>query len=417
MLTRILRIKTCLLAALVGFCLYPPASHGEEPSLGIAIELFDPSGRAMERFHEALKSAEDGTGQAKAMFYGASHVASDTYTGRLRRLLQERFGDAGHGMVLPAKPWRYYRHRDVLVEGTLTWWADWVGKTGGRHDSYFGIAGVSIASNSPDDYGSVATTIDNPQGRFVSTFDIFYLKQPGGGSFDARVDGKLIRRIATDDLVFGTGYEVIRVQDGGHKLEVTPVGDGEVRLFGIAMDRDVPGIRLDALGVNGARASTHLSWNDEIYREHIQRRDPDLLVIAYGTNESGDDDHPIEDYEENFRKVIVRAKEAAPEASCLLIGPSDWPIKERRKYLPRPRTAQIIEVQKRAATDYGCAMFDMVEFMGGPLSMRKWVKADPPFASKDHIHFTGRGYDRMADVLFQALLKGYPQDANDGPSP
>ena len=109
----------------------------EEASLGIAIDLFDPSGQAMSQFHTALRAAEAGTGQAKAMFYGASHVASDTYTGRLRRLLQERFGDAGHGLVLPAKPWRYYRHRDVLIDGTLTWWADWVGKTGGRMDSYF----------------------------------------------------------------------------------------------------------------------------------------------------------------------------------------------------------------------------------------------------------------------------------------
>ena len=46
----------------------------------------------MTQFHEALRAAEDGTGQAKAMFYGASHVASDTYTGRLRRLLQRRIG-------------------------------------------------------------------------------------------------------------------------------------------------------------------------------------------------------------------------------------------------------------------------------------------------------------------------------------
>lgn len=392
--------------------LLAPSGVDAKEVLGEAVPFFDPSGQAMATFHAALRNAEMGQGQAKIVVYGASHVASDTYTGRLRRLLQERFGDAGHGFVLPAKPWRYYRHRDVRIDGTLTWWADWVGKTGGRKDGYYGVAGVSIASSSTDDYASVSTTLDNPQGRAVSSFTVFYLKQPGGGTMDLRLDGKLVRRVATSSLIHEPGYEVLSMTDGGHKLEIFPAGDGEIRVFGVAMDRETPGVRLDALGVNGARAVSHLEWNDALYAEHIQKRSPDLIVLAYGTNESGDTDHPIEDYEDNFRRVVARARAAAGQASCLLIGPSDWPIKERRKYLARPRTMEIIEVQKRVATDLGCAVFDMVEFMGGPLSMVKWVRSTPPFASKDHIHFTRHGYDRMADVVLQALLNGYDEGAN-----
>ena len=387
------------------------AAELDEPSgPGVAIDLYDPSGVAMSAFHAALREAENGSGQAKALFYGASHVASDTYTGRLRRLFQARFGDAGHGFVLPAKPWRYYRHRDVVIDGTLTWWGDWVGKTEGRSDGWYGLAGVSISSSSPNDYASVATTKDNPQGQRVSRFDVYYLKQPGGGSFDLWLDGKRIRRVSTAELAAGAAYETITVRDGGHQLKLVPVGDGEVRLFGVAMDRDVAGFRLDALGVNGARAVSHLEWDDTIYAEQLARRNPDLLVIAYGTNESGDTDQPIEEYEEGFRTMVQRARTAAPQASCLFVGPSDRPVKEGRRYVDRPRTAEIVDVQKKVAAETGCAMFDMVAFMGGPLSMKKWVKHDPPFASKDHVHFTSRGYDRMADVLFNALLKGYSAD-------
>jgi len=405
--------KTLLLMTLLSLVLSSTASGEEKAPLGIAIELFDPSGKAMNSFHEALRATQAGEGQTKMMFFGASHVASDTYTGRLRRLLQNQFGDAGHGFVLPAKPWRYYRHRDVVIDGTLTWWADWVGKTKGRLDGFFGLGGVSISTNSKDDYGSLATTVDNPQGRAVSRFEVYYLAQPGGGAFDLHLDGKLVRRVETDSLVHQAGYEAIHTVDGGHKLEIFPVGNGEVRLFGVTMDRDTPGVRLDALGVNGTRASTHLSWNDEMYAEHISKRDPHLLVLAYGTNESGDTDHPIEDYAANFKKVVARARAAAPNASCLLIGPSDWPIKQGRKYVPRPRTAELITIQQETAREQGCAFFDMVEFMGGPMSMREWVRAKPPFASKDHIHFTGRGYDRMADVLHEALLRGF----EESPSP
>ena len=86
------------------------------------------------------------------------------------------------------------------------------------------------------------------------------------------------------------------------------------------MDRDVAGLRLDALGVNGARAVSHLEWDDTIYAEQLPRRNPDLLVIAYGTNESGDTDQPIEEYEEGFRTMVQRARTAAPRASCLFVG-------------------------------------------------------------------------------------------------
>ena len=78
--------------------------------------------------------------------------------------------------------------------------------------------------------------------------------------------------------------------------------------------------------------------------------------------------------------------------------------------MDRPRTAEIVDVQKKVAAETGCAMFDRwVAFMGGPLSMKKWVKHDP--RSHPRItFFTSRGYDRMADVLFNALLKGYSAD-------
>ena len=143
---RTMMTKSLLLMTFLSVMAPCHAFSEETPPLGIAIDLYDPSGKAMDAFHQALRTTEAGEGQTRMMFFGASHVASDTYTGRLRRLLQARFGDAGHGFVLPAKPWRYYRHRDVVIDGTLTWWADWVGKTKGRMDGYFGLGGVADES-------------------------------------------------------------------------------------------------------------------------------------------------------------------------------------------------------------------------------------------------------------------------------
>ena len=374
---------------------------------GVGIPIYDPSGHALDRLHGALRRAARGEGQARLLFYGASHVAGDMFTGTVRRILQSRFGDAGHGFVMPARPWNTYRQSDVNLESTETWHTDRVGKKDDRKDGWYGLAGMSVSTASSDDTSIISTTVDNEHGQRVGRFEVWYLAQPGGGQLDVLVDGHLARRIDTASIVFETGYATFDVEDGPHALELRPKGDGEVRLFGVTVDRLAPGVIVDTVGINGARASIHLKWNQELLREHIQRRDPDLIVLAYGTNESGDTRDPIDAYEARLRTVVAQTRATAPTASCLLIGPSDRPIQNRRSWLPRPRTAQIVDVQRRVAEDAGCGFFDLVAFQGGAMSMVDWAAMSPPLAQKDHIHFTAAGYERLGEVLTDALLRGW----------
>jgi lysophospholipase L1-like esterase len=371
--------------------------------------LEDASGNALSALHAAFRRAERKSGQARLLFYGASHTASDTYTGQLRRLLQARFGDAGHGFVLPAPPWRSYRHSDVNIDGTLTWWADWVGRPGANPDGLYGLAGVSLKSSSAEDYASLSTTIDSPVGRSVGRFELFYLEQPGGGGLEVRIDGRLMGRIQTGGLVPRAAYHTFDLEDEGHRLELYPLGNGEVRLFGVAMDRHLPGIIVDVLGINGHRAENQLKWHEGLQIEHLRRRKPDLIALAYGTNEVGDEGAPIELYAEQLDLVLQRLKRAVPGASCLLIGPSDRPAQVRRRYEVRARQGEIIQAQRQAARRHGCAFFDLVAFMGGPGSMVDWVRADPPLGAPDHVHFTSLGYERMGTALYDALLQTYEQ--------
>jgi len=183
----------------------------------------------------------------------------------------------------------------------------------------------------------------------------------------------------------------------------------------MALERERPGVIVDTLGINGARARYHLMWEDQLYREHLRRRNPDLVVLAYGTNESGDD-QSIALYEAQLRQVVSRVRETVPNASCLLIGPSDRPTRlEDGTYEDRPRTAQLIEAQHRVAVEMGCGFFDLVAFMGGPLSMVTWATTEPAYGSSDHVHFTRTGYERLGNVLLDALLEGFDPPGAAGP--
>lgn len=389
------------------------AAADEETVVGEAIELYDPSGRALAPLHRALRRAEAGEGQARILFYGASHVAADFFPNVVREQLQSRFGNAGHGFILPARPWRHYRHLGgVSVESSRRWQALRV-TASTREVDRLGLAGVAVESTSPSDWGRVDTG-----SQTASRFELFYLRQPGGGAFDVYLDGQRVRRVSTEGQEAGPDYAVITAPDVRHVLEVRVRGNGPVRFFGVSMEREVPGVIVDTLGINGARASSHLLWDEALHTEHLRRRAPDLVVLAYGTNESGDDDHPIEDYEAKLRSVVARVRGTVPGAACMLIGPSDRPLRQPDgTYAERPRTQQVVDVQRRVSRDFGCSFFDLVAFGGGPLHMVDWAAADPTFAQPDLVHYTVRGYLRLGEVLHAAIMRGFDESARvDVPS-
>ena len=381
----------------------PLDEHGN-PVLGQEIPIHDPSGWAMQPFLRALARAAAGEGQARVVVYGASHVASDSWTWVLRRTLQERFGDAGHGFILPAQPWRHYRHHDVSVESSQRLWTTRRHTISQREPGMYGLAGVAVETAQRGAWGRLDTGEHT-----ASRFELWFLRQPEGGTLDVRIDDRHVRRVSTASAEASAGYELFTLPDAHHTFEVRARGDGPVTVFGVSVEREVPGVIVDALGINGARAAAQLMWDATLHAEHLRRRMPDLVALAYGTNESGDDDQPIETYETELRRVVARVRETVPTSSCLLIGPSDRPVVNRDgTFTERPRTAAIIEVQRRVATDYGCGFFDMVAFGGGPLHMVQWAAIDPAWAQDDYVHYTSRAYQRLGAVVSTALLDGYP---------
>lgn len=372
---------------------------------GVEIAIEDRDGHAMDAFHNALSRAAAGRGKARVLVWGASHTAADVYTGTLRAYLQTMFGDGGAGFVLPAPPWRAYRHFGLEIDGSMSSWN--VLKVGANaSEDHYGLAGVALESSTAGAWGEVRPSGRYTWSRTTAGFDLWYLDQPNGGRFDVLVDGQLAQRINTRHTAKRAGYARFTVPDGDHRIEVRALGDAPVRVFGVVSEREQSGVVVDALGVNGARARSHLLWNDALYREHLRRRNPDLVVLAYGTNESGDDQQPIADYERQLDQVVRRIRETLPNASCLLVGPSDRPLTQRARVMDRPRTAQVIEVQWRVALTHGCGFFDTVAFQGGPMSTVSWAQLNPPYAGRDLVHFTRRGYVRMGEVLLHALLDG-----------
>lgn len=390
---------------------------------GYTPRIDDPDGRALLAFHSSLRKTAARIQKTRILFFGASHTAADLLTGRLRDILQTRFGDGGHGFFMPAKPWKSYRKQHLNMEAPKRdrdrWSWEFVHLRGqNRPDGLYGMAGMAIQAAEKRQWSRFRTATEGTIGTRAAHLEIWYHRRPGGGTAVLKVAGEPRKFSIKTNGPEGLGIFETNFRDGGHAFELAPKGNGPVRLYGAVLERDAQGVVLDNLGVNGSKAAAMLRWDEATWARLAKRRDPALVVLAYGNNEAADEVQTIPDYEEELKHVLQRVRVHLPRASCLLVGPTDHPVSQDEKkvrrdpgsskrFRLRKRTLAIIEVQRRVSASYGCGFYDHTAATGGPFSIVSWVDSEPRLAWHDYVHFTPEGYSVLGERLAEALLRGY----------
>lgn len=380
-----------------------PAIEAEESP----VEILDPTGHSLDSFFLALSNTQLKKENAitRIAHFGDSIVVSDYISGTLRRKLQKAFGDAGHGYMLIANAWPAYFHNDVFRFATKGFRVSRiVGPV--TKDGLYGLGGVTFRADS----GLIAQFGTAPEGEFgtrVSDFELSYLAQPHGGEFEVSVDGKVHSHVDTSAEETEVRRLQIEVEDGPHRFELR-TRKGESRFFGVVLERRVPGVVLDALGVQGARIRFLDKQDDDHFKEELKWRRPDLVVYQFGANESGDGyAYPMDEYLTTMKAVIEQGQRALPESSCLIIGAMD----RARRVDGVTSSMKIIELivkeQEKAARQLGCAYFDTYRAMGGWGSMPAWVKRG--LGQADMTHPSGVGAIRIGTWIYGALMKRYGQ--------
>jgi hypothetical protein len=383
----------------------PPAVKEEKPKISID----DASGESLAKFFDKLMRVENKeAGQiARILYYGDSIVGSDFVSGMLRRKLQDRFGDAGHGYAILANAWKGFFHIDVNRTAAASWTrSTCVGPY--AEDGLYGLGCATFITPHKGIWAEFGTADigEWKWGRNVSRFELEYLKQPGGGSLRVSVDGGEGETISTSAEATAVAYHAVQVADGPHKLRVESVGDGPVRVFGIRMERDVPGVTLSALGITGARARFLDKQDDAHFATVLGAAKPDLVVLAFGSNEIADGhQYPIEDYDKTLQAVMEQIERALPDASFMLVGPPDMASKDASQGHASPYVPVMVAAQKRIAAARGWAFWNQYQVMGGGGSMWSWVQSG--LGNQDLVHPTGHGGAILGRWQYHALVDAY----------
>jgi lysophospholipase L1-like esterase len=353
-------------------------------------------------FFAALRGLEARTAQHDAVVtvWGDSHTAADGWTSVLRSELQGRFGSGGRGFVALGKPWKSHGQKQVTFANGPGCEGRTVLDREPDPDGAYGLGGAFVLCRGK--HAAVTTAFKER----VDAVAVQLGGSPYGGNVELLVDGM---PAGSRNLHMGAPSVVTWVaQLPSESREITVRSrDGKAfRAYGLSAHRHEAGVVVDALGVNGARAE-NLERIDEIHlAQAVGRRKPSLLVLAYGTNEAGDDGDLLA-YAEKLRRVLDKVRRGAPQAACLLVGPPDRSERVGDHWETMTRIVAIAELQRRVAQESRCAFFDTLTAIGGPGTIELWSREEPPRAQRDHVHYTWTGYQAWGQALADEIFAAY----------
>jgi lysophospholipase L1-like esterase len=379
------------------------------------VTIEDPTGHAMDAFYAQLArtTKKEPGAVTRVLHYGDSIVTGDYISGTIRRRLQGRFGDSGHGFILIANPIDWYFHNDVVHKASEGWYSSRVvGPL--TKDGIYGLGGATFhtTGNASATFG---TTEKGEFGRNVSHFDVYYLEHESGGKFEISIDGKVVETFVTKGPAKVSRIKSVNVPDGPATLVLRAAGGGDTRLFGVALERDAPGVQVDALGLAGGRAALWETMDAGHWSEQMALRKPSLIVVQYGTNES-EVGSGGEAYEKALGTFLDRLKAAAPMASILIASPVDRAEKtDKGDYKTKEIIVKIVNAQRRIALAHGVAFWNTFEAMGGRGTVRRWLFTKPNLYNWDYTHPTTQGAEVIGDLVVGALMTGYEGYASTHP--
>lgn len=383
-----------------------PIATADDPK---PVALDDPGAKGMERFYEKLAALLRGRARdhLRVAFIGDSNTTMDYLTSALRRPLQKRFGDAGHGFVALAKPWGDYLHQDVRHDLVADVWSAHALAYDKLEDGIFGFGGIAAVSRGAGAKTWVATAREGaPLGTRIDRFDVWYATGSVGGTFDVKLDGKPLARVDTklaQGALPGVEARTFEIADGAHAIDFV-ANNGGVRLLGATLERSPKAaggasVVVDCLGADSLNYRL-LGLNEpRSFSASLRRRGYDLVVVWLGTNVC-----ILPPHDGWMRGAIDAFRAALPDAAILIVGPPDR--SHARSGSDREvETKACSAAEQRIAHERGVAFWGFQEAMGGEGSVFGFYRRG--LVSGDRLHLTPKGAELMGGRLLAAISAGF----------
>jgi lysophospholipase L1-like esterase len=383
-----------------------PAGETAKPQAGLA------SGQALlpiegiehlRPFYSAL-ARTDRPGPVRVLHYGDSTLAGDGIAKTVRRRLKAEFGDGGPGFFVAGMDPRWMRRDDVRVNRSGEWEIFTI--LHGGNQGRYGLGGI-VAKPRGNAAGVQFAPARSGQ-ALGQKLEIYAQKSRRSDAVRLQINGApvtALRRIehaSFDQWLLEHPEPIVsgqlRVQESG------------LEIYGLALET-TQGITWETTAVVGIASGSIRQFNADHLADQTRVRQPELIVVMLGGNDAGhggilQGDGKI--YRDGYMRAVDVLRRGAPGAACLLMSPTDQAmLDDQGRLLSKKTMARMVELQRQASRELGCAFWDSWQFMGGPNSFARWLQQG--LAWTDLMHLTEKGLNRIGQGLADALLHGHEQ--------
>lgn len=335
---------------------------------------------------------KQGNQQVHIVQIGDSHTAADFFSGDLRTLFQQRYGDAGPGFV-PAISVPGQRTATINRKSDKQQWELFSSRKDERFD--YPLGGLIALPMTPASRVQLV-----PLQAAAGTYQLqaLYQNSSGGQMYVSPASSSPISLPTTGNTWrFSTPVNIQL------PAEVTVSNDNNLKLGGWLLRSNRPGVTLSAIGINGATINMFDKWQPQ-WVETLAQMSPDMVILAYGTNEAFNDNLDLAAYQQSLREKIRQIRQRMPDSVILLIGPNDsmkFSNAASCEAKMPVHLMNVIKIQKAVAAQENTLFWDWQAFMGGPCSIRSWAAQD--LARPDNVHLSAEGYKKSAQALYRQL--------------
>lgn len=354
---------------------------------------------SLQHFFEALDALKTDPSKTLSIVHiGDSHIQADYFSGMLRVLLQEKFGNAGRGLIFPYK----IAHTNEPVNYSSSSMSEWKGVRNvlNPENRPLGVSGITAFSKSTTADFTMHLKDQKSLNYAFNRIDLF----------SEASTPKNTRLINSEGMVGAAVKEsgcisTFHLKDTTHHISFQFSGFNAVDVHGLVLRNNQGGILYHTIGVNGA---TFKSYNaSSLFMEQLRYLKPDLIIISLGTNESYAPNFNLNELNDQVHVFMDHLRAACNPCSILFTSPSDNCKLRKGKVVSNDNPKKIGSYFKNYAETHHHALWNLYEVMGGEHSMRQWKKQG--LAAKDYVHFTRKGYELQGTLLFEALMAAYEE--------
>ena len=324
---------------------------------------------------------------------GDSHTAADHMTDALRTQLQNRLGNGGMGWGMPM----YFAGQRLSRFGYDNQGWQPISSRSQRDENY--TLGGLLAT---PQFDGATLTIKAKQNEQAQKITVSLRQASQDGAFiGSDAQG---RRFTLEAPVKNNTWQTVsfnaqlpftlRAQNANHSA----IGGWW------AQNQSGRGAVVSALGINGGELSYWDRWNSTAWRNELATIAPQLVILAYGTNEGYNNSLDVDHAREILTEKIRQIRSASPKTAIMIISAPESLKNTAGSCGTRPIKLDAVQnMQYQVAQSSQTLFWNWQQAMGGECSMKSWINRGD--AARDGVHFSASGYQKLGQMLANDLLE------------